>query len=47
MVIKRSALIETLEELGDVIAENNILVSIKNDEDFDLMLEPLSKDNTK
>lgn len=47
MMIKRSALIETLEELGDVMAENNILISVQNDEVFDQMFEPLGKDNTK
>jgi len=47
MIIKKSAMFETLKELGDVMADHNILISIQNDEEFDLMIKPLSKDNNK
>ena len=47
MMIKKSFMLEALEELGDVMADNNILISIQNDEEFDSMIEPISKDNIK
>jgi len=46
MLIKRSVLSEVLEDLGDVMADNNILISIQNDDDFDLMLELDNKKDT-
>jgi hypothetical protein len=44
MIIKKSAMMETLEELGDVMADNNILISIQNDEDFDIFINSTNKE---
>ena len=38
---------KVLEEFGELIYDNSILLSIKNDEDFDLILDTLGKDNTE
>ena len=46
MMIKKSVMLEVLEELADVITDNNILISVQSDEDFDMMIG-LSKDNIK